>query len=214
MELIRGKRMLPGRVELPQHMDARFAALRNAGISTLGQLMRRLGSSSRMIEFSAESGLTMDYLVLLKREAGSCLSRPFPLSAFPGIPYEYAEALKSKGYANTRDFFEKTQTPDQKILLSGETGIPLARLKELYALCDLSRIAGVGGVFARVIYETGIRSSGEFALTNATEHYPKYNKVIDTYAYAMGHVSEEDVRYCMAYAGLFARADLHTEEGP
>jgi len=214
LELTRGKRMLPGRVELQQQMDARFAVLRNSGISTLGELMRRLGSSSKMKTFSAESGLTLDYLVLLKREAGSYLSRPFPLSAFPGIPYEYTEALKSKSYANTRDFFERVQTLDQKTLVSRETGIPLARLGELHALCDLSRITGVGGVFARVMYETGIRSTGEFVFTSAPIQYRKYNKVIDTYAYAMGPLSEEDIQYCMAYASLLAQADLHAEEGP
>jgi predicted flap endonuclease-1-like 5' DNA nuclease len=214
MELTRGKRMLPGRVELQQQMDARFEVLRNAGISSLGGLLRRLGSASKMKVFSAESGLAEDYLVLLKREAGSYLSRPFPLSAFPGIPYEYTEALKSKGYANTRDFFEKVQTLDQTTRVSGETGIPLARLKELHALCDLSRITGVGGVLARVMYESGIRSAGEFAASSAPVQFLKFNQVIDTYAYAAGHVSEEDVQYCMAYASLLAQADLHTEEGP
>ena len=214
LELIRGKRMLPGRVGLQQQMDARFAVLRDAGISSLGELLRRLGSASKMKAFSEESGLTMDYLVLLKREAGSCLPRPFPLSAFPGIPFEYTEALKSKGYKNTRDFFEQVQTLEQRTLVSGKTGIPLARLKELHALCDLSRITGVGGVFARVMYETGIRSAGEFAFAGAPMQNREFNKVIDTYAYAAGHLTEEDIRYCMAYASLLAKADLHTEQGP
>jgi hypothetical protein len=206
-QLTRNRRMLPGRIHLHQKMDARFAALQKAGISRLGDLLNSLGSKSKLEALSAETGLTKDYLVLLKREAGSYLARPFLLSSFPGIPLEYSEVLKSKGLVSTRDFFEKVQTGKQKAKVSKETGIPVARLKELHALCDLSRITGVGGVFARVVYEAGIRSSREFAFTDAPEHYLLYRAVMDKHAYALGHFSEEDIRYCINYARVVAEAD-------
>lgn len=209
-QLTRNRKMLPGRVELHHEMDLRFGVLRIAGISNLGELIRILGSKSKLHTFSAESGLSVDYLVLLKREAGSYLARPFPLSGFPGIPYEYAEVLKSKGILNTRDFFERVQSGPQQSGVYSETGIPVARLKELHALCDLSRITGVGGVFARVVYEAGIRSVREFADTDAPAHYRKYMAVIDKQGYAAGHFSEEDIRYCIDYANVLAEADNTT----
>jgi len=212
MELTRTRRMLPSRVELHNKMDKRFSVLRSAGISNLGDLLRRLGSKSKLEAFSTESGLAMDYLVLLKREAGSYLARPFLLSTFPGIPFEYSEVLKSKKLVNTRDFFERVRTGGQEIKVSKETGIPIARLKELHALCDLSRITGVGGVFARVVYEAGIRSTREFANTHAQEHYQLYKAVVDKYAYAAGHFSEEDIRYCIDYARVVVEADNESIE--
>ena len=207
LQLTRNRRMLPSRILLHQQMDSRFATLQSSGISSLGDLLRRLGTLSELKVFSDESGLSVDYLVLLKREAGSYLARPFPLSAFPGIPFEYSEVLKSKGLMNTRDFFEGVQNTEQQEMVSKETGIPVARLIELYALCDLSRITGVGGVFARVVYEAGIRSSQKFALTDAPEHYRHYRAVIDKYGYAAGHFSEEDICYCIDYAKVVAEAD-------
>jgi hypothetical protein len=209
MQLTRNRRMLPSRVELRQEMEERFAALRLAGISSLGELIRSLGSKSKLEAFSAHTGLAVEYLVLLKREAGSYLARPFPLSSFPGIPYEYAEVLKSRGLANTRDFFEGVQSGEQETKVSKETGIPVARLKELYALCDLSRITGVGGVFARVVYEAGIRSSKEFAHTDAPEHCRLYRAIIDKYKYTAGHFSEDDIRYCIDYARVLEEADMN-----
>jgi len=188
-------------------MDTRYNALRLAGISSLGDLIRTLGSNSKLNALSDESGLSVDYLVLLKREAGSYLARPIILSAFPGIPFEYTEILKSRGLVSTRDFFEMVQSGEQEAKVSKETGIPVARLKELHALCDLSRITGVGGVFARVVYEAGIRSSRQFAKTDAPAHYRLYRTVMDKYDYAVGHFSEEDIRYCIEYAKVVTEAD-------
>ena len=204
--------MLPGRVELHQEMDARFLLLQKAGLSTLGDVLRCLGSPSKRKAFSSRTGLPLDYLVLLKREAGSYLARPFRLSDFPGIPFEYTEVLKSKGLVNTRDFFEQVQTGGQKARISGETGIPVPRLRELHALCDLSRITGVGGVFARVVYEAGICSSREFAWTDAPGHYKLYRDLIEKRGFAAGHFSEEDIRYCIEYAKVVAEADNEAEE--
>jgi hypothetical protein len=113
---------------------------------------------------------------------------------------------------NTRDFFERLQTEEQVAKVSLETGIPVARLKELHALCDLSRITGVGGVFARVIYEAGIRSSREFALSDASKQLLHYRAVIDKHGYKAGHFSEEDIRYCIDYARVVSEADNTSEE--
>jgi hypothetical protein len=206
-ELTRTRKMLPSRVELHQEMDARFLLLKNAGLSTLGDLIRRLSSPSKREAFSTVTGLSLGYLVLLRREAGSYLARPFRLSDFPGIPFEYTEVLKTRGVVHTRDFFEKVQPGEQQARISRETGIPIARLRELQALCDLSRITGVGGVFARVVYETGIRSSREFAGTDAPVHYKLYREVTEKVGLSAGHFSEEDIRYCIDYAKVVAESD-------
>lgn len=212
MQLTRKRRMLPSRILLHNKMEVRQEALLKAGITTLGDLLHSLGSKSKREAFSVRSGLSLEYLVLLKREAGSYLARPFPLSAFPGIPFEYTEVLKSRGLVSTRDFFERVQTDEQKANASKDTGIPVARLKELHALCDLSRITGVGGIFARVIYEAGIRSTRDFAETDAAKHYRLYKAAIEKYKYAAGHFSEEDIRYCIDYARVVAEADHVSEK--
>ena len=184
-QLTRSKRMLPGRVMLHEMMEDRFAILAKAGITDLKVLIRELGSKQKMESFSARWDLPYPYLVLLKREAGSYQAKPFPLSDFPGVPFEYTEALGSKGIRNTRDFFELAQTGPLRSDLASTTGIPEARLLELFALCDLSRICGVGGTMARFCYEVGIRSVREFAGAQSSQ---------------FSEFSEEDIGYCLDYA--------------
>ncbi len=211
-ELTAGRKMLPGRVALHEQLEKRFDILGSLGIEHLGDLLHILGSKSKIESFSVQTGLPTDYLVLLKREAGSYLARPFPLSNFPGIPFEYVELLKSKGILNTKNFFEQVQTEGHRSELAGITGIPEYRLKELFYLCDLSRITGVGGIFARVVYEAGIQSTIEFARTDIQTQLKGYLAVIEKHGYTVGHIGEEDISYAVNYARVLVACDHKSDK--
>jgi hypothetical protein len=212
LQLTRSKRMLPSRVMLHEEMEQRFGKLTKTGISSLGELISILGSKTKIADFASKSGLPEEYLVLLKREAGSYLARPIPLSDFPGIPHEYVESLRATGIRNTKEFFELARQKEKIPQLASKTGIPSERLNEIHALSDLTRITGVGGVFARVVYHAGIRSVREFAETNARTHYKKYMDVIEIYGYAAGHFSEEDIQYCIDYAKFIREVSTKSDK--
>jgi len=201
------RRMLPSRVMLHKQMDERFALLKDSGIEHLADLIQTLGSKSHIRNFSIQTGLSEDYLVLLKREAGSYLARPFPLSSFPGIPFEYLELLKSRGIKSTKDFYEILQSDQQQENLSISSGIPAYRLKELFSLCDLSRITGVGGIFARVLYEAEIRSTKDFASTDSATLLKACQLLIEKHGYVVGKLGEEDMNYGIHYARVVVACD-------
>ena len=187
------KHLIPGRVLLHEKIDERFEILRNMGINSQSDDFALDRSCFSVHSIATDSGIPAMYLLLLRREAGSYLARPFPLSDFPGIPYEYVEVLKANKIRNTREFFQGVQTTRQQQEVAGKTGIPKERLKEIFALCDLSRITGVGGVFARIVYEAGIRSVEEFARTGAAIK-----------------VSKEDMQYCIDYARVIQEYSIKT----
>lgn len=210
-ELTRSKTPLPGRTALLEQTEERFQLLKEAGISHLGNLMESLKTQQKVRSLSERTGIPPGYLQLLRREAGSYLARPFPLSDFPGIPHEYVEVLKSIGIRHTADYFNSVQTIEQQEDVASRTGIPLARVKEIFALCDLSRITGVGGIFARIIYEAGIRSIDRFIRTDATTHHRKYRAVVDKQGIAAGRFSREDMQYCIEYAKVVR--EINKKEG-
>ena len=210
-KMIVSKEMLPARVMLREHMEERFKSLQEAGIEHLGHLLSLLSTKAKIRQFSEKSGLNVDYLVLLKREAGSYLSKPFPLSDFPGIPFEYAEILRSRGLKNTRNFFESTQSEELQSDLSKDTGIPEYRIKELHSLCDLSRITGVGGAFARILYEAEIRSVEAYAVMDATVSLKRCRQVIEKHGYAAGKLGEKDMQYGINYAKAVIACDQKSD---
>jgi hypothetical protein len=211
-ELTAGKDMLPGRIMLQEQMEERFLILKNQGIQDMGTLLRLLSTKSKIEEFSERTGLPVTYLTLLKREAGSYLAKPFPLSDFPGIPFEYAELLKTRGLKNTRDFYEKVQTEQQQAELSATTGIPAYRLQELFKLCDLSRITGVGGIFARILYEAGIQSTEAYVHTDVTAILEQCLHIVEKYGYEAGKLGEKDIQYGINYAKVILACDQKTDK--
>ena len=210
--LTAGRRMLPGRVLLQEKMDERFGLLQRSGMETLGDVLRVLNSKTKIHTFALRTGLPEDYLVLLKREAGSYVAKPLPLSSFPGIPFEYVEILKSKGIKNTKNLFEQVWSEQRQGELSAITGIPVYRIKELYTLCDLSRITGVGGIFARVLYEAGIHSPESFANTDTYTLLKSCQAVIKKYGYAVGNLGEEDMNYGINYASVVVACDHKSDK--
>ncbi len=204
-EQIRIKKMIPSRVSLQEGREKYFEALETMGIKNLKQLIAILGNRDKIKLVASECGIPEHYLTLLKREAGSYLAKPFPLADFPGIPLEYTEVLKTREIRNTRDFFESVQNTAQRTLIAKQTGIPESRLREIFALCDLSRITGVGGYYARIIYEAGIRSVYDFAATDVATHNKHYREVLEKRGFPVKKLSEDDLQYCLDYATLLTQ---------
>ena len=92
------------------------------------------------------------------------------------------------------------QSEQERATLSKQTGIPTDRLLELLSLCDLVRINGVGAIFARIIYETGIETVEQFAKIDVNKMYPEYIRINELRAYSLSRFSESDLEFCIVYA--------------
>ncbi len=159
---LQSREMIPSRTSLKDDLDTRFRILENCGIANLKELIDRLKTKQKIEQFSQETSLSIHYLTLLKREAKSYLSKPIRLDKFSGVQTEHLDRLEDKGIRNTRQLFLQAQNKSGRERLSKETWIPKEALNELVGLSDLVRIYGVGPVFARLIYDVGIRSVKEF----------------------------------------------------
>ncbi len=154
--------MIPSRVILKEKIDERFAIITSNGIKNLKALIDTLKTKQKIEMFSKNTNLSIDYLTVLKREAGSYLPKPINLNNFPGIDSEDIETLKDLGIKNTKQLFNKVKINGEIKKLSQLSGISIERLNELASLSDLARLYGVGPVFARIIYDVGINSVKTF----------------------------------------------------
>jgi hypothetical protein len=159
---LQARELIPSRVSLKDDLEGRFTILEAHGIANLQELVDRLKTKQKIERFSQETGLSIPYLTLLSREARSYLAKPIRLDKFSGIPAEYLERLAGEGIRNTKQLFLEAQDEGARERLATASGIPQDALDELVGLSDLSRIYGVGPVFARMIYDAGIRSVRAF----------------------------------------------------
>ncbi len=159
---LQNREMIPSRVILKEDLEERFRLLELHGLNTMKSLMDALKTRDKIEAFSEQSGVPVDYLTILKRDAGSWLPNPVPLKKFTGIEPGTLSALEKIGIKNTKQFFNKriaTNTEQRSDL----SGISSDQLSKLLSLADLVRLYGVGPVFAEIIYNAGITSVEQFA---------------------------------------------------
>ena len=168
------RKMIPSRVILKQDIEVRFKILDSNGIKTLKELIDVLKSKQKIELFSEKTGLSVEYLTILRREINSYRPNPINLNKFPGIDTKTIETLENSGIKNTRQYFNKVNCNNGTHQLAQETSISIDKLEELASLSDLARLYGVGPVFARIIFDVGINSVKSFIKYSAKDFIKLY----------------------------------------
>ncbi len=168
-ENLLSRELIPSREPLKEDLEDKFVILKEKGIETVEDLLNTLKTKKKLEEFSKLTGITNEYLTLLRREVNSYLPNPVPLTKFPNISAEDINKLSQHGIKNSRQMFEQAGSEDDRRNLSELTGIFQVVLLELVGLSDLARAYGVGPVFARILYDTGIHSIQKLKSYSAEE---------------------------------------------
>ena len=111
---LKGRSLTPSRVILKENLDERFEVISKQGIETLKELIDALKNKQKTENFSEQSGLSIDYLTILKREASSYLPNPVKLDKFTWIDKSVIDILDSLGIKNTKNFFEKMNNAEME----------------------------------------------------------------------------------------------------
>ncbi len=188
--------MIPSRIILKENIEERFKILHSYDVKTVKVLIDLLKTKPKIEVFSKKTNLSIEYLTILKREASSYLPNPINLNKFSGIATKTIEALKEIGIKNTKQFYNKVNIGKGTRLISQEIDVPLDKIKELASLSDLSRLYGVGPVFARLIFSAGIDSVASFINYSAQEFIQIYENKTNKKA----DFSENDIKFSIDLA--------------
>lgn len=187
--LLKKQNLLPGRILLKQDIDRNFAVFENQGIKNLAQLRKILSTPAKILAFSVNNSISEEYLVLLKRETGSLEQKPVLLLSFPGIDITLIAELNKIGVKTSKDYFEYYQTQKD----------------ELFCLCDLVRINGVGTAAAKAFYDAGFRSVFEVARADAAVMLEKVTAANEKQQYYKAKLGQKDMQFCIDFAILLDR---------
>lgn len=186
-KLLKKQNLLPGRRVLWRDSDKNFALLESQGINTVAQLKKTLSTSVKIAAFATAAGIPEDYLVILKREIGSLEQKPVPLASFPGINPLLIAELNEAGIKTSKDYFESKQ----------------AKPDELFCLCNLVRINGVGPAAAKTFYEAGYRSV--VAGAEAAAMLEKVSAINERQRYYKAKLGQKDMQFCIDFAAMLEK---------
>lgn len=188
-QLLKKQNLLPSRRLLWDGIDEKFALFTKMGIKNVKQLLKLL-SDKKATEKLVTSALTSDYMTILKRELGTLIQKPIPLSDFPDVEKALIDNLMTKGIKTTKDYYETANHVSDDYL---------------YALSDLVRINGVGPLAATIFVECGYSSVSSIARADAHLLLMQVNSINDKKHYYKGNLGEKDMRFCIDYAQLLEK---------
>ena len=175
-ESLRSRTMIPSRKALKDDLEHRFALLKARGLKSMADVLSALKAKVSMALVASETGLSLEYLNLLRREINSYLPSPVVLSKIPGVDSQLVDTLAAVGITNSRHLFRSAATHAARIELAASLGVPSERLDELICLSDLSRLYGVGPVFARLLYDAGFHTMETLRSKTAEDLVALYEK--------------------------------------
>lgn len=188
-ELLKHQNLLPGRRILWQNIDHNFNVIENQGIANIAEMKKQLSTSQKIEYFSSATNISKEYLTILKREIGSLDQKPIPIASFLGVDGAMLARLNSRGIKTSKECVE-----------SG-----LSNADELFCLCDLVRINGVGAVAAKAFYEAGYRSVVDVAGADACVMLERVSEVNDAKHYYKAKLGVKDMQFCIDFASLLIK---------
>lgn len=199
-KILESKKLLPGRKILETNISGRFEIMGDVGIKNLEELLGQLKNKKKIEYFKTKTGISEDYLLILKREIKSYLPNPVSLTKFPGINQDHIAKMADIGIKNSKQLL--TQVKDQKELshLSIKLDIPTNDLIEILRLSDLVRISGVGPVFARMMLDNGTNTTGKVANCSPKHLFGELKSLNAKNNYTKAKFTQNDVFYCISFA--------------
>jgi hypothetical protein len=191
------REVLPGRRILKEDIAGRFAVLESMGIENLAELVQALKTKKKVEAFAQQSGLSQDYLTILRREVNRYLPNPVNLAKFPGVEPAYVEKLASVGIKHSKHLFDRGRTRDARDDVSRQAAVPGDAVLELVKLSDLVRVSGVGPVFARILYQAGSDTLEKLATSSPEGLHDRVMAVNLEMGYTNAAIPMRDIAYCI-----------------
>jgi len=192
--------LIPSRRILKEQIDQRFEALQAQGISNLEDLLSAAKSTKKIADLAQNTGLSDEYLIILRREVNALLPQPKNLQDFPGIEPAVIEKLAKRGIRNSKQLFLAARSERERTQLSQAADIDPTKLLELVKLADLSRVYGVGPIFARLLFDAGADTVEFLAQADSEQLFRQLEKKYLEAGYSRVDFKERDIRFCIRMA--------------
>ncbi len=186
--------LMKSRKILQEDIKSRFASLAKNGIRNLDDILSALKTPAKIKDFSKRSGLSEEYLAILKREIASRQPKPVNIKDFSGISKPAVQKLERINIKNTKQLFDHVKTEETRKELSKKTDIPYADILELTKLTDVCRIRWVGANFARLLVDSPSDTVEKVSKADYKKLYDILMKINEEKKYFKGKFGANDMK--------------------
>ncbi len=202
--ILKSTHLIPSWKILKENMDINLETIKKHGIHNLRQLQETLKQKDQVQEFSKQSGLPEQYLTVLRRMINGYQSKSNRIKDFPETSEDIILTLEKIGIKNTRHLYDKIITPNDRALLSKQTGIGDKEILRLTKLTDLCRIRWVNHTVAYVLYEAGYDTAEKVANANPELLYDTIKQLNAERNFYSAHIGLNDMKMLVESASMIS----------
>ena len=191
---IKNSDLIPSREVLLNDIENVFKQLSKQEIKTLADLRKQLKTKKSINSFVIKSGLSEEYLILLRREIESYFPKTYNIDEFFWLPKEELAKLKSGGLTNTKIIHEALDEKKNFKKISAELGISVSLLNSILSLADLTRIQWTSPLTARMLFEAGYTSTKKVASADAEKLFNALDNLNKREKYYKGTIVQRDIK--------------------
>ncbi len=199
-EILKSATLIPSWRILREDIDKNLDTIKAQGVNNLAGLQKALKDKKRVEEFALQSGLSEDYMNILRRVINGYQPKPNRIKDFPGISETIVIKLEAIGIKNTLHLYDKIITIKQREQLSAQTGISKEDIIKLAKLTDLSRVKWVNHTFANVLLLAGYDTAQKVAKADYQQMYEAVRKLNQEKQLFKGHIGANDMKFCVEAA--------------
>lgn len=186
--------LVPSRRLLLEGIHENFSLLKENGYVSLADLRKEIGNSRNISKVAQKTGISGEYLNILRREIESYFPKAFPINSFNWLPEKDLEKLENQGYKNTVLLFDALNSSPKKEEILTELNISIQVIHELNNLIDLTRIQWVSPMTAKMLISAGYRDVKSVAKANSEKLYEELDKVNRENHFFKGKIGLRDIK--------------------
>ncbi len=186
--------LIPSWMVLKENIDKNLDIIRKHNIKNLGELQKAIKTKDKVQEFSKQSGLSENYLAVLRRVINGYHPKPNRIKDFTCIAENTVASLEALSLKNTLKLYEEVLSVEKRNELSKKTGISKKELEKITKLTDLSRIRWVNHTFAYVLLEAGYDTAEKVANADYQELYETVKQLNKEREIYNAHIGVRDMK--------------------
>ncbi len=206
-DFLKNQYLIPSRKILHQKIDENFNNLNKYGIVNLLDLKQAVSTKDKIIKLSNGTGISQDYLNILRREIGTFDIKGIYLKDFPTIDSDIISKLDKSRIKTTKNFYEYYYTLNNEEKLSAELNISKEMIKYLIALSSLARINGIAALAAITFYEAGYKNLHDILNSTKEEMLEKITNINDAKKYYKAKLGLKDMQFIIDYVTIITSFD-------
>tara|TARA_R110002096_G_scaffold257381_1_gene450790 strand:- start:115707 stop:116393 length:687 start_codon:yes stop_codon:yes gene_type:complete len=199
-KILRKTELIPSWKILEDDIDRNLDILKKYNIRNLDELLIALKDKTKIQEFSKQSGLSPNYLEVLKRVVNGYRQKPNRIRDFSCLSEDVIGKLDKLGFKNTLKLYDTVITPEKRSEFSKKLGISKDEMMKLTKLTDLSRIRWVNHTFAYVLLESGYDTTEKVANADYKKLYETIKQLNDDRKIYNAHIGERDMKMIIDFA--------------